>query len=63
MDWRHWRRAAEKGLRTSINPDAHSTDQLGYFHVGVGVARKGWLTKQAVLNTRTLAQVRKLLKR
>ncbi len=61
MDWRHWRKAAERGLLCSINPDAHGTDQLAYFRVGVGAARKGWLTKENVLNTRPLAQVKKWL--
>ena len=61
MDWRHWRKAAEKGLLTSINPDAHRTAQLDYFRVGVGAARKGWLTKAQVLNTRPLAEIKKWL--
>ena len=61
MDWRHWRKAAERGLLTSINPDAHRTAQLDYFRVGVGAARKGWLTKAQVLNTRPLAEMKKWL--
>jgi DNA polymerase (family 10) len=63
MDWRHWRKAADKGLLTSINPDAHSTAQLDYFRCGVGAARKGWLTKKHVLNTRTLAEIEAWLKK
>lgn len=61
MDWRHWRKAAERGLLCSINPDAHDTAQLALFRAGVGVARKGWLTKEHILTTRSLAQVRKWL--
>ncbi|MND01182.1 DNA polymerase/3'-5' exonuclease PolX [compost metagenome] len=61
MDWRHWRKAAEKGLLTSLNPDAHGTDQLAYFRIGVGAARKAWLTKEHVLNTRPLARMKKWL--
>ncbi len=61
MDWRHWRKAAEKGLLTSINPDAHRTAQLEYFKVGVGAARKGWLTKAQVLTTRPLEDMKKWL--
>jgi DNA polymerase (family 10) len=57
MDWRHWRRAAERGLMCAINPDAHDTGGLTYVRFGVVAARKGWLTKEAVLNTRTLADV------
>ena len=58
MDWRHWRKAAEKGLLTSINPDAHRTTQLEYFKLGVGIARKGWLTKEAVVTTKPLAAMK-----
>ena len=58
MDWRLWRKAAEKGLLTSINPDAHRTSQLAYYKAGVGIARKGWLTKEAVLTTKPLAEMK-----
>ncbi len=58
LDWRHWRKAMEKGLLTSINPDAHRTAQLEYFKLGVGVARKGWLTKEAVVTTKPLAAMK-----
>lgn len=61
MDWRHWRRAAEKGLLCSINPDAHRTAGLEDYRYGVGIARKGWLTRANVLNTRSLADVKKWL--
>lgn len=61
MDWRHWRKAAEKGLLTSLNPDAHRTAQLEYFRCGVGAARKGWLTKAGVLNTKPLAAMKRWL--
>ncbi|MBA4138473.1 MAG: DNA polymerase/3'-5' exonuclease PolX [Opitutus sp.] len=61
LDWRHWRRAAERGLWCSINPDAHSTSQLEFFRAGVAAARKGWLTKENVLTTRSLAEMKKYL--
>lgn len=61
MDWRLWRRAAERGLLTSINPDAHATEHLQWFRAGVAAARKGWLTKEGVLNTRSLADVKRYL--
>ena len=63
MDWRHWRRAAERGLLCVINPDAHDTAGLSHVAHGVIAARKGWLTKAHVLNTRTLADVLTWLKR
>ena len=58
LDWRYWRKAAERGLLTSINPDAHETAGLEDVRAGVNVARKGWLTREHVLNTRPLAEVK-----
>ncbi|MEC8209836.1 MAG: DNA polymerase/3'-5' exonuclease PolX [Verrucomicrobiota bacterium] len=57
MDWRLWRRAADRGLMCSINPDAHSREGLSYFDAGVNIARKGWLEKEQVLNCRDCAGV------
>lgn len=61
MDWRHWKRAAEKGLLCVINPDAHETAGLDFVRAGVNAARKGWLTREQVLNTRTLAEIKQFL--
>jgi DNA polymerase (family X) len=63
MDWRLWRKAADRGLLCSINPDAHRVEGLADFRIGVGAARKGWLTKAQVFNTRPLAEVRKWLEK
>ncbi len=57
LDWRFWRRAAERGLLASINPDAHRGAHFDFVDAGIHVARKGWLTKDAVLNTRSLEEV------
>jgi DNA polymerase (family 10) len=54
--------AKEQGVLVSINSDAHSIDAYNDLEFGVGQARRGWLEKTDVLNTRPLAQVRKLLK-
>jgi DNA polymerase (family 10) len=62
MDWRWWKRARHKGVLCSINPDAHSTAQLHYLGLGVRLARKGWLRKDDVFNTRSLAEVEAFLK-
>ncbi len=51
MDWRLWRRAAARGLECSINPDAHDTASLAYVRAGINSARKGWLTRENVVNT------------
>lgn len=61
MDWRHWLRARDKGLLTSINPDAHSTDHLQFLAFGVRLARKGWLRREDVLNTRNLEEIKTFL--
>lgn len=63
MDWRIWHEAKEKGLKCSINPDAHSTSDLLYYQAGINIARKGWLTKHDIINTLPLAKVEVLLNR
>jgi DNA polymerase (family 10) len=51
LDWRLIRFATERGVRIPINPDAHSPAGLLNMRYGVGVGRKGWLTREQVLNT------------
>ncbi len=58
IDWRHIRKAIEAGVLISINPDAHSTDELSYSEWGVAVARKGWLTRELCLNALPLTDFR-----
>ena len=53
LDWRHCRRAVEKGVLFSIDPDAHSTREYAYVSLAVGIARKGWVTPDRTLNART----------
>ena len=60
MDWRHWRKAVERGLICAINPDAHETAGLEHVRAGINSARKGWLTLEHVLNTRSLEEVKRL---
>jgi DNA polymerase (family 10) len=62
MDWRWWKRARDKGVLCSINPDAHSTMGLHFLGIGVRIARKGWLRKKDVFNTRSAADVENFLK-
>ncbi len=61
MDWRHWPLAKSKGVKCSINPDAHRTDQLNHLWYGIGAARKGWLTKADVVNTLPLGKIEQAL--
>jgi len=57
------RSAHERGARIVISTDAHSTLALGNMRWGVQVARRAWLTPDAVLNTRSLDDMRALLRR
>ena len=57
MDWRWWHRARDKGVLCSINPDAHSVNQLQFLKFGASVARKGWLSRQDVINTKPLSEI------
>jgi DNA polymerase (family 10) len=59
IDWRELRFAKEKGVLISINPDAHRVEDLDFIGYGVSVARKGWLTKEDVFNTRNVAEITK----
>lgn len=57
MDWRWWKLARDKGVKCSINPDAHHVDHLQFLHYGVRLARKGWLRKEDVINTMNLEEI------
>ncbi len=63
LDDIHCRMAKERGLKVVISTDAHSTGQLGYLRYGVAQARRGWLEKEDVLNTKGLASLLKALRR
>ena len=49
------------GARISINPDAHHIEGMGDMAFGVGIARKGWIRAEEVINTLSLSSLRKLL--
>ncbi len=59
---KYCRQAMEQGVLISVNTDAHSTQQFDNMVHGIGQARRGWLEKKHVLNTRSLPQLRKLFK-
>jgi DNA polymerase (family 10) len=56
----HARAAKEAGLKLVIDSDAHEIRAQGYVELGVAMARRGWLTKDDVANTRTWKQLEKL---
>ncbi len=53
----HARLAGEAGVRIPVNTDAHSVAALAYAELGIGQARRAWLTKEQVLNTRPWAEI------
>lgn len=59
----HCQMARDEGVPVCINSDAHSTLDFSHLKFGIGQARRGWLGPDEVLNTRTLAAVKSLLKR
>jgi len=62
LDWRWWPLAKEKGVKCVINPDAHRTERLRDLWFGIGIARKGWLTKTDVMNCLPLGQIERALR-
>ena len=60
---RYCRMAKEAGVKLAISTDAHRTVDLTFMRFGVDQARRGWLEADDVLNTRSLKDLRKLLKR
>ena len=57
MDWRWWKRARDKGVICSVNPDAHHVDGFQNLHFGIRVARKGWLRREDILNCRSSQEI------
>jgi DNA polymerase (family 10) len=51
LDWRLVRKARDKGMKIPIDPDAHALAGIDDMRYGIGIARKGWLSAQDVLNT------------
>ncbi len=56
----HARLAGEAGVLVPVTTDAHSIAALGYRELGVAQARRAWLTKEQVLNTRSWREIAKL---
>ena len=57
LDWRHIDYALNKGVKLSINPDAHHTKGYHDMHFGVCVARKGGLIKDMCFNSMNLSEI------
>ncbi|MCX7746832.1 MAG: DNA polymerase/3'-5' exonuclease PolX [Clostridia bacterium] len=59
LDWRLCKGAKEAGCRFVISPDAHSLEGMKDVQYGVNIARKGWLTKEDVVNCLSKEEIRK----
>jgi len=59
----HAHMAKSKDVKIAISTDAHSVNAFAYMRYGVDQARRAWLTAADVINTRPLAELRKLLRR
>jgi DNA polymerase (family 10) len=57
LDWRLVRKARDKGIKIPIDPDAHAITGIDDMRYGIGIARKGWLRAEDVLNTRETENV------
>jgi DNA polymerase (family 10) len=55
--------AKDAGVKIAVSTDAHSTVNLDDMRLGIAQARRGWLEAKDVLNTRSLEELKKLLKR
>jgi len=58
----HARAAAEAGVRIVVNTDSHEVGALDFAELGIAQARRAWLTKDHVVNTRTWKQIERLKK-
>jgi DNA polymerase (family 10) len=56
LDWRVLRQARDGGVAISIGADAHSIAGLSYVDYGIGMARKGWLRAEDILNARPVSE-------
>jgi len=63
IDWRLCKYAKERGVKIAINPDAHEEKGLRDTRFGVGIARKGWLGPEDILNTMDVEEMKQFLKR
>ncbi len=59
----HSRMAKEMGVRISIDTDSHAVAQMDMMKLGVAVARRGWLSKEDVINTLELKELLRSIKK
>jgi DNA polymerase (family 10) len=62
LDWRWGKLARSQGVKTAINPDAHSIEGLKDYIYGIGIAQKAGFQKDEILNTHTKSEVEEYFK-
>ncbi|MCM8781168.1 MAG: DNA polymerase/3'-5' exonuclease PolX [Candidatus Omnitrophica bacterium] len=63
LDDLNCRKAKEMGVKLAISTDAHTIEQLETIRLGVSVGRRGWLTKEDVINTYPLEELLKMIRK
>jgi DNA polymerase (family 10) len=63
LDWRYCHQAKKLGVKFVIGLDAHRLGMIEVLRYGVGIARKGWLTKDDILNTLALEDFQRSIRR
>ena len=61
LDWRWGKSAKANGVKTVLNPDAHSIEGLQDYIYGIDIARKSWMEKADVLNSYPLSEIEQYL--
>ena len=56
-------RARSAGAKFAVDSDAHSLRHLGYLRYGIGLAQRGWLTPDDVINAWPLRRLRRFLRK
>ena len=59
IDWRYGQKAKKEAMMTAICPDAHDIPGLDDVTYGVAIARKGWFSKDRVINTMSADELEK----
>ncbi len=55
-------KAHDQNILFSVDTDAHASSQLDYMRFGVGIARRGWLSKRSIVNTSSFSGLKKLFR-
>ncbi|MCK4571513.1 DNA polymerase/3'-5' exonuclease PolX, partial [candidate division WOR-3 bacterium] len=63
LDEHNAREAYKKGIKLMINTDAHNLRMFDWMILGIGIARRAWLPSSAIVNTLTLKDFLKAIKR